>query len=118
MPGVCALCWCRGWCPSVSSTVLIAGSTSCAGLVGNCKGQLSRLKLSLRALLHRAALHEKVGEFSSAEVQSKERVPQNSVFAHRGVAEGDPEASKQNNDTKTGKVTCLLLEVVCERDCL
>lgn len=95
--------------------VLIARSTSCAGILGNCKGQLPRLKLSLRALLHRAALHEKVGEFSSAEVQSKERVRQNSVFAHRGV---DPEASKQNNGTRTGKVTCLLLEVVCERDCL
>lgn len=100
-----------------AGTVLIAWSTSSAGLLGNSKGQLPRLKLSLRTLLHRAPLHEKVGKFGSAEVQSKEQVPWNSVFAHCGVAEGDPEASKQNNGTKIVKTTYLLLEVVCEKDC-
>lgn len=51
--------------------------------------------------LHRAVLHEKVAKFSSVEGPSEEQVPQDCVSPHRWAAEGDPEASKQNNGTKT-----------------
>ncbi|KAL6038102.1 hypothetical protein STEG23_001151, partial [Scotinomys teguina] len=47
------------------------------------------------------ALQEEVDELRSEEGQSEEEVPHNSVFAHCGVAEGDPEASRQNNGIKT-----------------